>query len=184
MASKSFHKALIITMLGLLTVSAFFIRLENFKNTKLRSIDEIVYYRMAEQVFSDGLAGYHTVPYGKELAATGRPLSEYFFQPLFKHPPVFTFLAALSMKVFGPNINSAGYVSVAMSVLMIPMIYLLGTLICDRRVGILSAVFLWVDPVSIICSQKIWMDSAIAFFTLLSALLFILGIKRNNENKY
>ena len=126
MGSESFNKTFIFLMLGLLTVSAFFIRLENFKNSELRSIDEIVYYRMAKQVLDEGLSGYHTIPFGEELAAQGRPLPEYFHQPLFKHPPVFTFLSVVSMKIFGPKLISAEYISLLLSVLMIPLIYLLG----------------------------------------------------------
>lgn len=180
MGSESFNKTFIILMLGLLTVSAFFIRLENFKNSELRSIDEIVYYRMAEQVLDKGPSGYHAIPFGEKLAADGRSLPDYFFQPLFKHPPVFTFLSVLSMKMFGPKLVSAEYVSLLLSVLMIPLIYLLGAQVYDRRVGLLSALFLWMDPISIICSQKVWMDSTIAFFTLLSALFFVYGLKRSN----
>ena len=74
MAPEPLRKALIIILLGLLTVSAFFIRLYNFEHSKLRSIDEVVYYRMALQVLEQGPAGYHTIPYGQELAATGGPL--------------------------------------------------------------------------------------------------------------
>jgi len=40
------------------------------------------------------------------------------------------------------------------------------------------------DPISIICSQKVWMDSTIAFFTLLSALFFIYGLKHNIDWMY
>jgi dolichyl-phosphate-mannose--protein O-mannosyl transferase len=174
-------KRTIFLMLGLFAASAFFVRLENFKNSEMRTIDEIVYYHMAEQVLDQGLSGYNSVPYGEELASKGRPLPDYFFQPLFKHPPVFTFLAALSIKVFGKGMIFAEYVSLLMSVLMIPLIYLLGTLVYDRRVGILSAFFLWIDPGNIICSQKIWMDTTIAFFTLLAAVLFIGGLKHNRD---
>ena len=181
MASEAFKRVLIILMLGLLTASAFFVRLENFKNSRLRSIDEIVYFRMGTQVLREGLSGYHTIPYGQELAAAGRPLPEYFFQPLFKHPPLFTFLIALSMKIFGANMIAAEYVSLLFGVLMVPLIYLLGACIYGRRVGILAALFLWIDPINIICSQKVWMDSTIAFFTLLAALAFILGFKRGND---
>lgn len=181
MTSGSFQKILIFLMLGLLTASAFFVRLGNFKNSQKRSIDEIVYYRMAKQVAHEGFSGYHTIPYGKELAATGRQLPKYFFQPLFKHPPVFTFLAALSMKLFGNRLISAEYVSLLLSVLMIPLVYVLGAHVFDRRIGILSAFVLWMDPINIICSQKVWMDTTIAFFVLLSALFFVMGLKRNND---
>ncbi len=171
-------------MLGLLTASAFFIRLENFKNSKTQSIDEVVYYRMAKQILNEGLSGYNTVPYGRELAATGRPLPDYFFQPLFKHPPLFTFLVALSMKIFGATGTSAVYVSLLFGVLLIPLGYLLATILFNWRVGLLSAIFLWMDPVTIMCSQKVWMETTIAFFTLLSAVFFAAGLKSKNDRLF
>src|SRR3989338_7152702 len=101
MYSETLKRAFIILMLGSLMASAFFIRLENFKKSSSRTIDEIVYYRMAKQILQEGLKGYHTIPYGKELHEAGRPLPDYFFEPLFKHPPVFTFLITFFMFLFG-----------------------------------------------------------------------------------
>ena len=63
--------------LSVLTASAFFIRLENFKKSNMRTIDEIVYFRMAVQM-SRNPADYNTIPYGEELKAGGRDLPDYF----------------------------------------------------------------------------------------------------------
>lgn len=184
MASKPLHKALIIIMLGLLTVSAFFIRLHNFKHSELRSIDEVVYYRMALQVLKEGPTGYHTIPYGQELAATGRPLPPYFFQPLFKHPPLFTFMAAVFMKVFGGTMVSAGYVALLFGALMIPLTYWLGALVFGREVGLLAALFIWLDPVSIICSQKVWMETTLSFFSILAVYIFMYAFMQKKDAFY
>ena len=129
------------------------------------------------------LADYNTIPYGKELAATGRPLPQYFFEPLFKHPPIFTLLVTAAMRVFGPAITSGEYISLVSSVLMIPLIYLLGSLIFGRTVGLLSAFLFWIDPINMISSQKTWMDNTIAFFTLLTVVFFVLALK-SNKNFY
>lgn len=170
-----------ILLLGFLSTSAFFIRLNNFQRTNMMlTIDEIVYYRMAEQV-SVNFFDYNTIPYGKELADRGRDLPSYFFAPLFKHPPVFTYLTSFSIRLFGVNLISAAYVPLFMGAMMIPLIYLMGTLIANRLVGLLAAVFLWLDPVSIICSQKIWMDTPLAFFILLSSLFFVYALNKNQD---
>ena len=170
---------LIVLVLIALSVSAFYVRLNSFVKSDLRSIDEYVYYNMASQMVND-ITDYNTIPYGQVLTAGGRPLPPYFFAPLFKHPPVFTLMAMLSMKIFGVKLVSAGYVALFLGALMIPMIYLLGSLVYDRRTGLLAAIFLWMDPVSIITSQKVWMDTPIAFFTLLAALFFVVGLKKND----
>jgi 4-amino-4-deoxy-L-arabinose transferase-like glycosyltransferase len=180
MIGPAAKRILIVLTLGTLSASAFFIRWENFKHSEKRSIDEFVYYTLGRQV-NDDIADYNTIPYANKLMAQGRPLPEYFTQPLFKHPPLFTWLIAFSMQLFGVNIASAGYVSLFLGVLMIPLIYCLGSLVAGPLVGMGAAIFLWLDPVNIICSQKVWMDTPIAFFTLLAAVLFISGIKSRND---
>jgi len=175
MRAESVQKAFIFLMLGLLIVSAFFIRLENFKKSDLRTIDEIVYYRMAKQVLDEGLSGYHTIPYGEVLAASGRPLPDYFFQPLFKHPPLFTLMNSFSMRLFGEKLVSCGLVSILFGVLLIPLVYMLGSLLFDKNIGLLSAIFMCLDPVNIISSQKVWMDTTLAFWCVLSVTLFALA---------
>ncbi|MCA9400041.1 MAG: hypothetical protein KC713_00310, partial [Candidatus Omnitrophica bacterium] len=66
------NKLFIYLLLGLLMVSAFFMRLHSFQNSRARSIDEVVYFRMAYQI-QGGLKHYHTIPYGQELRDRGRP---------------------------------------------------------------------------------------------------------------
>jgi len=175
MPSGSFKKTFTFLMLGLLTVSAFFIRLENFKQSYFRTIDEVVYYRMAKQVLNEGISGYHTIPYGEDLATSGSHLPDYFFQPLFKHPPLFTLMNSFSMRLFGEKLVSCGYVSILFGVLLIPLIYMLGSLLFDHKIALLSAIFMWLDPVNIISSQKVWMDTTLAFWCVLSIYLFALA---------
>jgi len=167
--------------LGTLMLSAFFVRLENFKGGKLHSIDEFVYYRMAVQMKAN-FFDYNTIPYGQEMAASGRPLPSYFFEPLFKHPPLFTVLTSQSLKVFGNKLISAEYVSLMMSLLTIPLMFLLGSLIYNRTMGMLAAILFYMDPINIITSQKVWMDTTITFFLLLAFFLFVYAIKKNKDN--
>jgi 4-amino-4-deoxy-L-arabinose transferase-like glycosyltransferase len=170
----------LLFFLSFLMVSAFSIRFENFKRTTYRSIDEIVYYRLGKQV-KDNFSNYNTIEYAKELTAQGRSLPQYFYAPLFKHPPLYPILISLSMRIFGDAPVSAAYVSLLMSVLMIPLIYLLGKMLVNRFVGVIAAVYLWMDPVSIMCSQKMWMETTLSYFMLLSIVFFILALKQRNN---
>ncbi|MBF0478239.1 MAG: glycosyltransferase family 39 protein [Candidatus Omnitrophica bacterium] len=181
----SFNKKVAITlMLGLLAVSAFFIRWDNFKKSPNRSIDEIVFFRMAGQV-SHNWQDYNTIPYGKELQASGRELPEYFFRPLYKHPPLFTFLLAGMMKLFGNSLNIAAIVPLLLGALLIPLVYLLANAIFnDRRTACLAALFMWFDPVSTICSQKIWMDVPLCFFSLLAIYFFVKALQSSSVEKW
>jgi 4-amino-4-deoxy-L-arabinose transferase-like glycosyltransferase len=180
MPPESLKRIIIILTLGLLTVSAFFIRLENFINSRPRSVDEIVYFRMGAQV-AENVFDYNTIAYGHELASKGRPLPEYFFLPLYKHPPLFTFAIALSMKAFTPTLLAAGIVSLLMGALMVPLVYGLAATLFDRKTALLAALLMWLDPVTVISSQKVWLDVMIAFFMTLAVLLFFLAAEKKRD---
>ncbi len=180
MKRQIIKKFSIFLTLIFLTISAFIIRMDNFKKHQMRTIDEIVYYTMGSQM-AKNILDYNTIPYGKKLMATGRDLPKYFSDPLFKHPPIFSLFISFSIKIFGDKLLSAEYISLLAGILMIPLIYSLATLIFDWKVGLISALFLWLDPVTIMCSQKVWMETTIAFFILLSAVLFISALKYNKN---
>jgi len=150
------------------------------RSTQAFSIDEVVYYRMGTQVAKNWF-DYHTIPYAWEKENQGYHFPEYFFRPLYKHPPLFTFLIAITMKLFGPHIYSAAGISHIFGVLLILLTYLLGTLVFNRDVGLISAFFIYIDPVTIMTSQKIWPDTTMAFFMVLSVYLFILGLKKSRD---
>ena len=183
MLPESLKRLLIILTLGLLTVSAFFIRTENFINSRLRSVDEIVYFRMGAQVSRDAF-DYNTIGYGRDLSALGRPLPGYFFLPLYKHPPLFTFLVALSMKAFEPTMLAAGFVSLLLGSLMVPLVYALAVMLFDRKTALLSALLMWLDPVMVISSQKIWLDMTIAFFMTLGVVIFYLAAQKKRDKLF
>lgn len=167
----------------ILMFSAFFIRLENFKNSRARTIDEIVYYRIGKQL-THNVFNYNTIEYAKELSSEGRDLPGYFFEPLFKYPPLFSYLILVSMKLFGQMMLAAFYVPLVMGVVLIPLTYWLGVLCFGRKAGILAALLAYLDPVTIICSQKIWMETMLAALTLLSILYFMRGIKLGNSKLF
>jgi len=177
MYSEIFKRVIILLTLGLLTISAFFIRLENFKNSKSRSTDEIIYYTMAQQV-KKNILNYNSIPYAQILESEGRYIPEYLKRPLFKYPPLFVFMLAQSLKNFGMSLISAAYISILSGALLVPIVYLLGSSIFNRSVGIISAFFLFIDPVSIVCSQKIWLETPLALFSILSVLFFIWGLNQ------
>jgi len=183
MPKITFKNLLTSVFLIFLTIFAFQTRLHFFKESRARTIDEIVYYRIGQQIQND-LSQYNTIPYGQDLAATGRKLPAYFFAPLFKHPPVYPIFVASSLKVFGNTINSAGYVSILFGALIIILTYYLGSLIYSQKVGFWAAVFMSLDPVTIICSQKVWMDTTLSYLMLLSLVLFVQAIKYKNDNLF
>ena len=176
-------KLFCVIFLSLFAVSAFFIRLDTFKKTKKRSLDEVVYYNLGLNLEKD-IRNYNSIGIANFWRKEGRVIPLYFTQPLFKHPPFFSFLIAASFKIFGTDPVAAEYVSLLFGVLLIPLIYLFGTLTFNRAVGLLSAFFLFIDPVSIICSQKVWMDTLLTFCIFLSIYLFIYAHKYRKDSFY
>jgi len=181
MPPSSFKKFFIVLLLCSLAFSAFYVRLENFNRAEARSIDEQIYYHLGKQL-KDDIRTYNSIPYGNFLKNEGRDLPNYFFQPLFKYPPLFAALIGTSMKIFGETEVAAEYVSLVMNLLCIFLVYLLGALLFDRRVALVAAIILWIDPINMICSQKIWLGTTIEFFTLLSVWAFCHAIK-NQKNR-
>ena len=174
--TDSLKKIFVFLILGSLTLSAFFVRLHNFKASDLKSIDEIVYFYLGTQLAKE-VPQYNTIGYAHQLTAQGRDLPEYFFEPLFKHPPFFSFMIALCLKIFNPSLVSAGYVAIFFGALIILATYFLAREIYGWKAGLLSAFFVYWDPMTMMCSQKVWMESVIAFFTVLSVFFFVKGLK-------
>ena len=181
MSAKTRKKYFIPLALTLIVTAAFFFWLNNFNQTQKRTVDEVAYFYMGWQLTVNSEA-YHSRPYGTLLESKGREAPDYFFKPLFKHPPFFAFLISLSMRLFGREFVSAFYVSLLFGVLLIPLTYFLGRLIFNERVGLLAAIIISQDPISIICSQKVWMETTLSFFTLLAVCLFVGGVKSRRDS--
>jgi hypothetical protein len=81
---------------------------------------------------------------------------------------------------WGGNALFAGrMLSVVFSVMTVPVMYLLGKTIFDRKIGILSAFLFAVAPVHVWESQLINNYTMFAFFAAVSLLFFIHAIKKN-----
>jgi len=181
---ETLKKILVSILIGGLCVSAFFIRFHNFKKPGPRTVDEVVYYVMARQM-DDNIFAYNAAGYALNARITqGKQLPDYFYDPLFKHPPSFILMLYLSLKVFGPTPLGAGFVPAALGALSIALIYLLGRLIGGRAVGILAAGFMFIDPVGIMSSQKVWMDTPLMFFMLLTVYAYWKAIRDKNDHMF
>ncbi|MCA9403342.1 MAG: glycosyltransferase family 39 protein [Candidatus Omnitrophica bacterium] len=178
-ASKErLNRWLIAIFLILLMAGTFIVRQRNIIDTQYRSIDEYVYHRMAVQV-QWGWENYHTQPYGHILAEKGRDVPAYFFQPLYKHPPLFTMANLLSYQIFGITPMSPFYVALCCGLLMIPLVYHIGALVYNRLVGLAAAFIMAFDSIGIMVSQKMWMDSMIGLLAVTSIYAFIVAVQKS-----
>jgi 4-amino-4-deoxy-L-arabinose transferase-like glycosyltransferase len=162
-----------------LIVIVFFIRIGSFSKEHNLTYDEVVYSTLAVQIIENP-ANYNTIGLYRRDSQEGRELPEYFKKPLFKHPPLFPQFITVSYGLFGRTYFSAFKVSLFFGILLIALAYLLGSTLFDSRTGAYAALLMAIEPVIWISSQKIWMETTLAFFTVLALYLFIRSVKKYN----
>lgn len=173
-------------VLVILIVVALALRLYGFSQPHRFTFDEALFVQLGLQL-RENPTNYNTYFIYQECLKSGRNLSrcKYLSAPLFKHPPVFSYLLAgifklreTALKTTKDFFQSAAFVSIILGSLTILIIFFIGKYSFDWRTGFLAAFFLTLDPIHWLCSEKIWIESTLGFFTTLALLLFILGRKK------
>jgi 4-amino-4-deoxy-L-arabinose transferase-like glycosyltransferase len=164
-------------VLVVLIIAAVFARAGSFEREHPLTFDEIVYSDLAAQMVEPPLT-YNTRRIYRNAMKKGRPLPAYFDRPLFKHPPVYPFLISLSYRMFGTDYSSAFKVSLASGLALIVLAYLLAAILFDSRTAVFAAVLMAMEPVAWICSQKIWTETTLAMFSVLSLYFFAVYLRK------
>lgn len=112
------------------------------------------------------------------MTARGERLPAYLNTPLFKHPPLYPYCIAFSYTLFGEGNAPAVAVSIFWGCLTVGAVFVLGRALYNSRVGIFASLFLAIDPIHWICSEKIWMETMLSFFMITGILFFALGLKQ------
>ncbi|MFH1037118.1 MAG: glycosyltransferase family 39 protein [PVC group bacterium] len=162
-------------LLILVLILSFALRWNGINRPHRSTFDESLYQELGYQLYQDP-GNYSPRPIYHNLVKMGRPPPEYLQQPLFKHPPLFSYFIALSLRLFGPTVKSASLVSVLFGCLTIWLIFLIGKQLYDRTIGIMAAVLLSLDPVHWLCSEKLWPGTTQTFFILLTLYFFYPGV--------
>jgi asparagine N-glycosylation enzyme membrane subunit Stt3 len=147
----------VYAVLFFLVLSGFYIRINNYRKSTTRTIDELVFYHLGAQL-KNHFPEYHARGFSNlllEIHPEFAPLPEYLTQPLFKHPPLFSALISLALRLFGEHYYSAMYVSAFFGVMMIFLAYWIGTLSFDETTGLAAAFLVWLDPVNIISAENL-----------------------------
>ena len=138
-----------LTML-LLVLMAFALRIHRLDDQALRG-DEAFAHLFAQQPLGEMLPSLATI------------------EP---HPPLYYAALHLWTSLLGQSEFAARFLSVLVSILMIPMIYRLGSALCGAKVGWLAALFGSINPFLIWHGQDVRMYSMLACLGLGSVLLF------------
>jgi hypothetical protein len=97
------------------------------------------------------------------------------------HPPLYYATLHFWTSLLGQGEFAARFLSALVSILMIPMIYRLGSTLCGAKVGWLAALLGSVNPFLIWHGQDVRMYSMLACLGLGSALLFSLALERRSK---
>ncbi|NIO69972.1 MAG: hypothetical protein GTN71_13340, partial [Anaerolineae bacterium] len=98
------------------------------------------------------------------------------------HPPLYYATLHLWTSLLGQGEFAARFLSVLVSILMIPMIYRLGSALCGAKVGWLAALLGSVNPFLIWHGQDVRMYSMLACLGLGSVLLFSLALEEGGKS--
>lgn len=74
----------------------------------------------------------------------------------------------------------AAIVPFLFSILFVLATYLLAKRFFSEKVALISAFLIAISPIEILCAQKIWADTMLSFFVVLTVLLFFLAKERQN----
>jgi len=181
------NKIFVFVIISVIVILAFFLRKKGFENGGRYSFDEALYVFMAMEMRYD-ISHYNAINYCLQYPPQRQQtFPPYLWKKLFKHPPMYCYLILASYKIHNefwkqdedPK-KQAVMVSIIMGIIGIIAVFLIGKKVFGTAEGILAALFLTIDPVHWICSQKMWMETTVTTFILLSALFYIYSYRKKD----
>lgn len=94
------------------------------------------------------------------------------------HPPFYYALMQIWILLFGQSVIVLRLLSVAIGVATVPLIYLVGRQLFNRRVGLIASLLLAVSPLHVYYSQEVRMYGLLTLFALGSMALQIAILQR------
>lgn len=95
-------------------------------------------------------------------------------------PPIYIILAHFWIKLFGTEEVATRSLSAIFGVASIPLIYLIGKELFDRKVGLISAFLMAISQFQIYYSQDIRYYSLFVLMTLVSYYFFVIALRNRN----
>lgn len=121
----------------------------------------------------------------KEMVNRDEWVTPYLYdRPQFEKPILLYWLVEASFKIFGVNEFSARFPSAVFAFAGIIALYLLGALLFNRRVGLLSAVMMASSLEYIVLSRACVTDMVLSTFMLLGVLFFFYGYLKGKGHFY
>ncbi|PIT92337.1 MAG: hypothetical protein COU08_02915 [Candidatus Harrisonbacteria bacterium CG10_big_fil_rev_8_21_14_0_10_42_17] len=112
------------------------------------------------------------------LNAGGEPIPAWTNVSFHDHPPLVFWIQHFFIKLLGENTFAFRLPSVIFGVLSVYVLYLLGTLLYSRSIGLLSAGILAVTLNHVFISRVGLQESYVIFFMLLASYYFVRALQR------
>jgi len=141
------HKSILLVLL--LFIISFIARILSVAHPSHIISDELYYVTAARSIIS-----------------TGR-------DPNLVHPPLGKYFIGLGILIFGDNSFGWRIIGAFLGSTIAPLAYLIGNKIYNEKVGILSGVFLLLDPLTYAMSCIAMLDIYLAFFITCAFLAFV-----------
>lgn len=172
-----------LLVLLLLLILGFFLRIEGFKKPHKFTFDEIVYTNLSNQLKQNPL-NYTSKPIYDDCIKKGRELPSYLKQPLFKHPPLYCYFGSLGQRFLDNPFMATFIPSLIFGLALIPLTFYIGSYLFNQETGILASFLITLDPISGLCSQKIWLETTLTFFMFLAFLFIIKALIDKKESSF
>jgi len=121
----------------------------------------------------------------KEMLSRGEWVTPYLYgNAQFEKPILYYWLIEASYRAFGVNEFAARFPSAGAALVGVIALYFLGSILFNKRVGLLAALMLAVSVEYIILARGCLTDMVLAVLMLLTFTFFIYGIKRGRAYFY
>jgi len=94
----------------------------------------------------------------------------------FAHPPLWGYLLAIP-RMFTDYTHLGRLFAVFFSTLAVPLLYVLGRIVFDNKVGLIAASILIVYPNHVAYSHYLWAEPAFMVIALIACCLFFYGLR-------
>jgi len=174
--------AILPTIIAVLVLAALIIKPQSLNKREMYSVDEMLYNMMANQMTVD-LTDYNAIGYYDQAMKhnPGAHLPDYFKKPIFKHPPLYSVILMIPKRFGFIRLWHANYFSFYLSLLLSVAVYFITKWLYDDRTALFAFAIILIEPVTWICSLRVWMECSLALFMWLSLMFFVAGLKNDKH---
>jgi len=179
---KNFHSLTAVIVFFIL-ILAIFTRWIGYNNPHNYTFDEGLYAQLGLQLKENSL-NYTSQPVYEYCTSRGQSLPDYLNMPLFKHPPAYCYLISLFYSILNPSYLSAFLVSLIFGIITIIVTYKIGVQFFNKNAALLASLFIALDPIHWLCSEKIWMSTTLTAFIWMALFFLMRAIIDNNYRHF